>query len=193
MTLTDPDHDTLCRCDNHGDCCGGTASKNAVCKNMLPTIDKTRTDSCPAGLSSPAGSPMRSYRPSNCWCDSYCTDNNDCCPVCTQPNCNKQTSNPLNVEISSSSAVQVASVADDSTSSLRAQIAAEASALAEQAGHPGDCSIHSRVQLAKASIASVSPETQSPDTTAESIMQQVTNSCFTTVLEGTSLFSLELY
>lgn len=139
---------------------------------MMPTTNKVRTSSCSVGASSPSGSSTHSYRPSNCWCDSYCTANNDCCPLCTQPTCNKPSTDPGTPD---SSAVQVASVADDTTSGLRARVAAEAAALAEEAGHPGDCTVHQRSQRARASIASVSSDatTQDYETTAEAVMQQV--------------------
>lgn len=171
------------RCDNHGDCCGGAASKNALCKTMTPTLNKARTGSCSVGASQAAASVTRGFRPVTCWCDSYCTNNNDCCPLCTQPRCNKQSGSTSDDNRSSDAAAVAAieevrdsssSSIEDVGSSLRARVAAEAAALARESGHLSDCPVHHRVQEMKAAIAAtVGPAAGGYEVSSERIMQEV--------------------
>lgn len=67
-------------CNNRNDCCGGSASKNALCPDQAPTLVKPQLTNCDLPIRD--GSVRSLYRPGMCWCDAFCAQAGDCCASC---------------------------------------------------------------------------------------------------------------
>lgn len=98
-------------CDNDDSCCGGAASKNALCPHMKPTLAKSQLTDCGSGVNKQSRSRATArvgshqYLPGVCWCDKFCAAAGDCCPQCTKA-CGKTAHD----RSSSSSSVKTATV-----------------------------------------------------------------------------------